>query len=456
MPYTDESNHLDIIEIDAASNRRIDEIRDLRERVHVTPTSSKYKVYIIDEVHMLTREAFNALLKTLEEPPAHVIFILATTEAHKLPETIVSRTQRFSFRPVPLEQVVAHLRSIAESEKIKVDDDALELIAEHGEGSFRDSISLLDQARNQAEAVSVESVQAMLGVAPATAIDELVQALAASNAAKIVQTLSQLTNQGYEAAMIAKQFSSRLRTDLLTGKPALSANKPTELLTKLLDVPGSSDPKSLLELVLLDIAFSDESSRPPVSVINTESKSEPPAKKATKKTEESAIPQSEHEQPVILSLTEDPVKKEKSSDWIPDQVGNDKKEATGKTSKEAVAFDENLWPLLLESIKREYNTLYSVLRMATPDFSASGEVRLGFAFAFHQKRLNEPKNRDIIAAAVKELTGQPVTIICELREDTPAAKLPKPQAETPTPESSTAEPTIDTISNIFGGAELLE
>ena len=113
LPYTDESIHLDIIEIDAASNRRIDEIRDLREKVHIAPTSAKYKVYIIDEVHMLTKEAFNALLKTLEEPPAHVIFILATTEAHKLPETIVSRTQRFTFKPIDNAQAVGHLRSIA-------------------------------------------------------------------------------------------------------------------------------------------------------------------------------------------------------------------------------------------------------------------------------------------------------------------------------------------------------
>src|SRR5215475_14120617 len=105
LPYTDDSSHIDIIEIDAASNRRIDEIRDLRDKVYVAPTSAKYKVYIIDEVHMLTREAFNALLKTLEEPPAHVVFILATTDAHKLPETIISRTQRFTFKPYDLPHV---------------------------------------------------------------------------------------------------------------------------------------------------------------------------------------------------------------------------------------------------------------------------------------------------------------------------------------------------------------
>src|SRR5215475_16134213 len=116
LPYTDDSTHLDIIEIDAASNRRIDEIRDLRDKVNVAPTSAKYKVYIIDEVHMLTREAFNALLKTLEEPPAHVVFILATTEAHKLPETIISRTQRYSFKPGETTKVIDHLRAIAKQE----------------------------------------------------------------------------------------------------------------------------------------------------------------------------------------------------------------------------------------------------------------------------------------------------------------------------------------------------
>src|SRR4051794_27778245 len=110
LPYEDDSPHIDIIEIDAASNRRIDEIRDLRDKVYIAPAIAKYKVYIIDEVHMLTREAFNALLKTLEEPPAHVVFILATTDAHKLPETIVSRTQRFNFKPVEKSQVVNHLR----------------------------------------------------------------------------------------------------------------------------------------------------------------------------------------------------------------------------------------------------------------------------------------------------------------------------------------------------------
>ena len=136
---------MDVIEIDAASNRGIDEIRDIRDKVRYAPTEVRYKVYIIDEVHMLTSEAFNALLKTLEEPPGHVIFILATTEPHKLPATIVSRCQRFDFRPVSLEEQVDRLRGICEEEGIEAEDDALAYIARLSEGGMRDAIGLLEQ-----------------------------------------------------------------------------------------------------------------------------------------------------------------------------------------------------------------------------------------------------------------------------------------------------------------------
>src|ERR1700712_4322120 len=138
LAYDDGRSHLDIIEIDAASNNGVEDVRDLREKVYVAPTSGKYKVYIIDEVHMLSKAAFNALLKTLEEPPAHVVFILATTESHKLPDTIISRTQRFVFRPIEATKAVAHLRTIADAEKITISDEALQQIASHGDGSFRD------------------------------------------------------------------------------------------------------------------------------------------------------------------------------------------------------------------------------------------------------------------------------------------------------------------------------
>ncbi|MGB2686975.1 MAG: DNA polymerase III subunit gamma/tau, partial [Candidatus Saccharimonas aalborgensis] len=151
LPYSDESSHLDIVEIDAASNNSVEDIRDLRERVQIAPSSAEKKIYIIDEVHMLSKSAFNALLKTLEEPPEHVVFILATTDVDKLPATILSRVQRFNFRAAIPADNAKHLRTIADAEGIAIDDDALSLIAERSDGSFRNSVSLLDQLRHASD-----------------------------------------------------------------------------------------------------------------------------------------------------------------------------------------------------------------------------------------------------------------------------------------------------------------
>jgi len=171
LPYSDDSTHLDIIEIDAASNRRIDEIRDLRDKVRIAPTSSPYKVYIIDEVHMLTREAFNALLKTLEEPPEHALFVLATTELHKVPDTIISRTQRFTFKHIDTDTACTELKKIAAKENIDIEEDALKMIAERSKGSFRDALSILDQAAGIENAVvSSEDIQSLLGIPDSTCL----------------------------------------------------------------------------------------------------------------------------------------------------------------------------------------------------------------------------------------------------------------------------------------------
>ena len=200
LPYTDESTHLDIIEIDAASNNSVEDIRDLRDKVQIAPVSAPKKVYIIDEVHMLSKSAFNALLKTLEEPPEHVVFILATTDADKLPATILSRVQRFNFRLIGEADVVAHLRAIAEAERIAIDDDALRLIAEQGQGSFRDSISLLDQLQHVADgAITAQLIEESLGLASAQDVDALLAAAAAGDIAAIVQQLGTMEHNGVPA-----------------------------------------------------------------------------------------------------------------------------------------------------------------------------------------------------------------------------------------------------------------
>ena len=425
LPYTDDSAHLDIIEIDAASNRRIDEIRDLRDKVYIAPASGKYKVYIIDEVHMLTREAFNALLKTLEEPPAHAVFILATTEAHKLPETIISRTQHYTFKPVGREKVVAHLGSIAKAEKINITPEALELLADHGQGSFRDSISLLDQAGSSGSKVGADEVRQLLGIAPETAIDNLIAALQGQGTGAM-QQLSGLYSSGLQAAGIASQLAQRIRTGLASNKPVLPVATSLKLLRGLLEVPASHNPERLLEIILLE--SSELPNITPVAVVAVTAA--PEAKAEPKKS--NRAPKHESSQPT---------QPEPANETVPEPAGQAVEESEADKPTAAGALDATVWPRVLDGIKKQYNTLYGVLRMANPVFSEDS-VELQFKFAFHQKRLNEAKNRKIIAGFIKQVTGQDIAIVCTINSAaTPAAPAP-PAA-------------IASVTDIFGGGEVL-
>ena len=206
---------MDVFEIDAASNRGIDEIRDLREKVAFAPVSGRYKVYIIDEVHMLTTEAFNALLKTLEEPPPHVIFILATTEPHKIPATIHSRCQRFDFRRVTDADIVKRLREVADGSGIAADDDALQLIAVQADGGMRDALSLLDQCGVMAERVTAETVRSVLGIVGREALRELVKAIGEGQVPKALELLETLLAGGKDVKQIITELAEYLRAVLL-------------------------------------------------------------------------------------------------------------------------------------------------------------------------------------------------------------------------------------------------
>lgn len=206
---------MDVFEIDAASNRGIDEIRDLREKVAFAPVNGRYKVYIIDEVHMLTTEAFNALLKTLEEPPPHVIFILATTEPHKIPATIHSRCQRFDFKRVTDSDIVKRLREVADGSGIAADDDAFQLIAVQADGGMRDALSLLDQCGVMAERVSAETVRSVLGIVGREALRELVKAVGEGNVPKSLELLEALLAGGKDVKQIITELAEYLRAVLL-------------------------------------------------------------------------------------------------------------------------------------------------------------------------------------------------------------------------------------------------
>lgn len=241
LPYTDESTHLDIIEIDAASNNSVEDIRDLRDKVQIAPTSSPKKIYIIDEVHMLSKSAFNALLKTLEEPPEHVVFILATTDADKLPATILSRVQRFNFRAISPRDAAKHLAFIAEQENIAITPDALELIAEQGKGSFRDSISLLDQLRSLSdETIDRAMVAEVLGLAQDELVEALLAAYATADIGRAARLIDEAEAAGTPAELLAEQLLGIARQRVVEDAALLP------LLDKLLAVPRAGWPRIAL------------------------------------------------------------------------------------------------------------------------------------------------------------------------------------------------------------------
>ena len=198
---------MDLIEIDAASNRGIDEIRELREGIKFSPVKLKYKVFIIDEVHMLTREAFNALLKTLEEPPAHAIFILATTETHKVPQTIISRCQRFDFHKLTLNKIVERLRGIAKEEGVRIDKGALELIALNADGAARDAESLLGQVMAiEDKDITLAEAQTILGTTDVGAVIAMGWFLINKDVKNALGHINKLVEDGYELGQFAKSL----------------------------------------------------------------------------------------------------------------------------------------------------------------------------------------------------------------------------------------------------------
>lgn len=239
------SQHVDIIEIDAASNNSVDDIRNLRDSINLAPMQCPYKVYIIDEFHMLSKAAFNALLKTIEEPPRHAIFILATTELQKVPATILSRVQRYQFRTVAPDVLAKHLRKICDNEHITIDDAALQLIAEQGGGSVRDSITILDQMASSGQAITCDQVEHTLGLITGQQLTDLWTAIGQQDSPRIIQLVQTFTASGIGATSIARQLIKFL-TRQASASPALYA-----LIDQLLEVDKSAMPEAKLIAVLV-------------------------------------------------------------------------------------------------------------------------------------------------------------------------------------------------------------
>ncbi len=383
LEYDEEATNLDIIEIDAASNNGVEDVRDLREKVQIAPVSAAKKVYIIDEVHMLSKAAFNALLKTLEEPPEHVVFILATTNVEKLPATIISRTQRFSFRPIKIDDATKHLRYIAEQEKINITDEALQLIAKRSEGSFRDSISLLDQlsslVENEADEISAQLIEDMLGLTSNNTVEQLINAVEAHDLNKTIELLNTAFNEGASYNVLATQLVNSV-SERIAEKPQL-----LPLLDALIDIEKSSQPQLKLLSVLGAAAApkqSPKSAALSVPVYEVTASIAELEKQATrKKPTEPALEKSK-------KLTEPKVAEQKSA-------------KTNKLDKPVNIKDFD-FAKLVEYTKQNYIAIYSVLSKCGYELE-NNVLTLYSVNNFYKKKLDDPKYRPLLFKSLEEL-----------------------------------------------------
>lgn len=436
LPYRDDTQHLDIIEIDAASNNGVEDIRDLRDKVQIAPVSATKKVYIIDEVHMLSKAAFNALLKTLEEPPDHIVFILATTDIEKLPPTIVSRTQRFSFRSISATDAAKHLTYIAKEEKIKINADALELIASRGGGSFRDSISLLDQLSSLAgkgESITRELVEESLGLAPNEEVTKLLDAYESKDLPAIISLLNNSEAAGVQAAVLTDQLILAIRGQLFE-KPHLLV-----LLDTLLDVPKSSQPSIKLLTVLAAHTARPKNaalSAPAPSIVasveelrNVPPGSPPPAAEVSSRSPSSFKETKSKEQPND-SLVKPTESLERNG--LLGTAGRTG-EQEDSVEKESIIIELD-WQKLVDYTRKHHVAIYSVL--AKCSYEMDGATLIIYTNnAFYKKKLDDTKYRvDIIKSLVEIGVG-------ELEIET----IPTP----PPPKDSVAA----SVAAIMGGGE---
>jgi len=384
LPYTDDSTHLDIIEIDAASNNGVDDIRSLREKVQIAPVSAAKKVYIIDEVHMLSKAAFNALLKTLEEPPQHVVFILATTDSDKLPATIISRTQRFVFRAISVKDAAAHLAYIAKEESIAIDSDALELIALRGDGSFRDSISLLDQLQSIAgpsQTITRRLVEDALGLAPAELVEQIIAAHEAKDLQAIVTLLDDSEIAGTPPTVLASQLIQSIRSTIAT-KPHL-----LQLLDLLLAVAKSSQPSIKLLTTLAAHAVPTPKPKTVALVAPTPVISAP--------VTELAPPPKKAKAPALAPPTVS----------TPPRSETPKEVATPAVSDVAPQPADTIdWDQLINFTRTNYVAVYSVLSKCSYE-QTGNKLVLYTGNAFYKKKLDDTKHRINLMEALGAVTA---------------------------------------------------
>lgn len=413
------SGSIDVIEMDAASNRRIDEIRELIENVKFSPVSGKYKVYIIDEAHMLTIEAFNALLKTLEEPPGHVIFILATTEPHKIPDTILSRCQRFDFRMLTRKEIIDRLRRLAEADDVVVEDEALSMIAESADGGMRDAESILDQILSFGGGeVRTEEVIKLLGLGASHLLDQLVGNILQNDSSESLKTLNELAEHGADLSQCLKKLISYFR-DLMVYKvnPDLIDAPETKLqqlakhseaasIDKFMKIARifaqtESDIKQLgyerlnLELSLVKLSRLKEGSIPLDEVLGKLEEIESKFASGSV-TSVSAVAESEPIYRIAAASIEEEAAEE--------QVENADEESDPLRA---------MWLKLLDAVKEKESPMHhAFLKEASPISISDDCLTIDFLpkFNWHREQVQEPETRKAVETQLSELMGKPMRL----------------------------------------------
>jgi DNA polymerase-3 subunit gamma/tau len=450
----EQGNSMDVLEVDGASNRGIEEIRTLRENVKFKPSAGRYKIYIIDEVHSLTGDAFNALLKTLEEPPPHVKFIFATTEAHKVPLTILSRCQRLQFKRISVPEAVGKLEEIALKEKLKCEKNVLFMIAKATEGALRDAESLLDQLASFSEGkIKEEDVLTLLGLAPEEMYLSVLTAIRAKKGEEIFGLVKKLYEEGADLAQFAKGLFEVFRhllvlktapkaealieasPEMVTKMRKLTADfSPGELLLALsllqnlqlqLRRPVAS-PKLLLEAALLKLVYVD-GMKPMDELIRAASTgqgmivSTASAEKKTVKAVEIAQKSESLSSPNVL-VGDPRSRTPQGSLDSPVKPGNDreKQSSSSSPSPEGLTLNdvERAWPQVIELVKAKRMSLSLYLAEAEPAEVEGLVIVLGLPseFRFHKETLEKDLNKQVIEEAFTQALGKKVRVQCVVTE----------------------------------------
>ena len=437
-----QNSFLDMVEIDAATHTQVDKMRDIIEKINFAPSVGKYKVYIIDEVHMLSKGAFNALLKTLEEPPKHVIFILATTEIHKIPATIISRCQRFDFRRMKVFEITKCLSDIAKKEGVKVENGVLDFIAINSNGGLRDSESLFGQILSIEEGneITLEEVQKILSVADISVAVKIINLILEKKYSEAIGFISEITDDGYDLEQFAgsvveyarklmlikispemeKHFSSEMTEEQISELKEISEISTISQLIKIIRVFLKSKeeiklaiiPQLPLELAVAEINIEDKEPLTEDKKNGYNDKIKEPIKKITEKVS-SKVKQSGDfvKKSIGLEKKEEKMEQEVEIEKTTENI-EEKKEKVKTVSGSNISFEDirDEWCEILEEVKPHNHSLTAFLKTCQPIDVKDGEVLVSVKYSFHKDKLAKVENRVIVEDVIEEILKEKVLL----------------------------------------------